>query len=581
MGKQRKKRENQPDERIQVLRFGILSHGPYFSAWQSACLDKMVSLGNISPVLLIIPEDPLDKSMNRRGFFRLRHLFWTIYFSIVRHQSLVLCIGKHIDGLDQISTLYCRFIPNGKMSQTIAQTDVEKIKKADLDFILSFQEKHICGEILTVVPFGVWAFQFGNGEKYSGSPPPGFWEIYNDDRVTGISLQKLTDESNGGITLKKGLYQTIDSSYGKNLDTILSESTDLPVQVCRDIQNGNAHYFKNSPGPRQARFLDAPTNLQMVFFLMKRLKNFFRKWIRLLLFFDQWNVGIVDQPITAFLTPGEKPPIKWWSPPDRNTFYADPFAVRIEKNIHVLFEEFNYKRGKGHIAATSILGEAPPIPKRVIHAPFHMSYPFLIEHEKDIYCIPETRESGKVSLYRALKFPDQWEKQTTLIDDFSGVDSTVFRYKDVWWLMAAESHDGSSFHKLVVYYADKLVGPWIPHRANPVKIDIRSARPAGTPFIHEGVLYRPAQDCSGSYGGRIILNKIIKLTPVEFEEERVMEIEPYTEGPYPDGIHTISRVGDVTLVDGVKKVPIFYNLPLLHRRLKNIVSVLISNETKK
>ena len=582
MGNQRNKREKQPDEKKRVLRFGILSDSAHFSAWQSECLNKMLSLENIKPALLIIPEDPLDKNMNRGGLYRLRHLFWSIYLSIfIKRRSSALHIVNHVDGRNQISTLYCRFIPKGKISQTIDQSDVAKIKKADLDFILSFKEKHICGEILTIVPFGIWAFQFANEEKYEGSPPPGFWEIYNDDKVTGMSLQKLTEELNGGILLKKSFYQTIDSSYGKNLNTILFESTDLPAQVCRDIRNGNTHCFKNPPGLRQARSFDAPTNLQMVFFLMKLFKNFFRKWVRFLLFFDQWNIGIVDQPITVFLTPGVKPPVKWWPAPDRNTFYADPFAVRTEKNIHVLFEEFDYKRAKGHIASGSIQGEGHPEPKSVLNAPFHMSYPFLFEYEKDIYCIPETREAGEVSLYKALKFPDQWEKQTTLIGNFTGVDSTVFKYENAWWLMAAESHDGSSFHKLIVYYAENLMGPWVPHRANPVKVDIGSARPAGTPFIHEGVLYRPAQDCSGIYGGRIILNRVIKLTPAEFEEEKVVEIEPYTDGPYPDGIHTISGVGDMTLVDGVKKVPTIYNLPLIHRRLKNIVSAFISRKSEK
>jgi len=62
--------------------------------------------------------------------------------------------------------------------------------------------------------------------------------------------------------------------------------------------------------------------------------------------------------------------------------------------------------------------------------------------------------------------------------------------------------DDGPLTKLRVWFADDLLGSWCPHPGNPVKPDIRSARPAGTPFVHDGALYRPAQDCSRTYGAR-------------------------------------------------------------------------------
>jgi hypothetical protein len=81
-------------------------------------------------------------------------------------------------------------------------------------------------------------------------------------------------------------------------------------------------------------------------------------------------------------------------------------------------------------------------------------------------------------------------------------------------------------------------------------MDIRSARPAGTPFIFENVLYRPAQDCSVTYGGRVAVNRVVRLTPDEFVEETVCHVEPDAGGRYNAGLHTLSGVGDLTLVDG-------------------------------
>jgi len=46
----------------------------------------------------------------------------------------------------------------------------------------------------------------------------------------------------------------------------------------------------------------------------------------------------------------------------------------------------------------------------------------------------------------------------------------------------------------------------------------------------------------------------MQLTPIDFKEEAVAFIEPYIDGPFPDGIHTVSAVGDITLVDGKRFV---------------------------
>jgi hypothetical protein len=94
----------------------------------------------------------------------------------------------------------------------------------------------------------------------------------------------------------------------------------------------------------------------------------------------------------------------------------------------------------------------------------------------------------------------------------------------------------------------------VAHALNPVQTDVRRARPGGTPFLHAGVLYRPAQDCSTSYGGRISLQRVTRLTPSEFAEETVSLLELSPEGSFPGGPHTVTPIGDVVLVDGRRTV---------------------------
>jgi hypothetical protein len=108
--------------------------------------------------------------------------------------------------------------------------------------------------------------------------------------------------------------------------------------------------------------------------------------------------------------------------------------------------------------------------------------------------------------------------------------------------------------KLFLWHAPDPTGPWEPHPGNPVKVDVRSSRPAGTPFEFEGHLYRPAQDCSETYGGGITINRVTQLTPVSFSEEPVATIEARRGSDYAAGVHTLSGSGDLTMIDGKQVV---------------------------
>jgi hypothetical protein len=268
-----------------------------------------------------------------------------------------------------------------------------------------------------------------------------------------------------------------------------------------------------------------------------------------LLRIEEWNVGIVRQPISDFLKSDNKPKISWFPPPGRGKFLADPFGLIKDDRLFILCEEFDYARGRGRIVSFEQSdGEAFSKAQVAIELPIHMSYPYLIECEGDVYCIPETHQAREICLYRADEFPSRWGKAMTLITDFAGLDPTVFEFEGRWWLTCVNEEDGP-WEKLYIWYAKEMAGPWLAHRANPVKVDVRSSRPAGTPFVHQGNLYRPAQDCSRTYGGSIVLNRVTKLTTEEFEEECMITIKPSKE-PYLDGLHTISSAGSITMIDG-------------------------------
>ena len=265
-----------------------------------------------------------------------------------------------------------------------------------------------------------------------------------------------------------------------------------------------------------------------------------------------WNVGIADASIHEFLEPEWMPVIRWLPRPAKGTYLADPFGIAHDGRVFAFCEGFDYNRNKGIILYFEISPDGTVSPPKVaMELAFHLAYPFVFEADGRIYCIPETHEAREVGLYAAERFPDRWKKVSTLIPEFAGVDSTIFAHGGRWWIFCTNRDMGPN-RALFGFHSRALTGPWEPHALNPLKRGRVGTRPAGTPFVHKGDLYRPSMDSSRTYGRRIIIHKVRNLTPTEFEEEPARVIEPFRSGGYADGIHTISAAGPITLVDGMR-----------------------------
>jgi hypothetical protein len=268
---------------------------------------------------------------------------------------------------------------------------------------------------------------------------------------------------------------------------------------------------------------------------------------------DIWQCGIVHQPIATLLAPNAllKARITWLPEPGNFRFIADPFALQHDGRTTVFVEAYDYRTKHGRIDYYSYDASYRLLMQGIaLQTPFHLSYPFLIEDGSDVYMLPEASKNGKVTLYRAVHFPDQWEPVTALID-VPAIDASIIQKDDKWWMFyTLPGEDNRPLRELYVAYADRLMGPWTMHSGNPVRTGLESSRPGGTPFHHEGQLYLPTQDCRKSYGDAITMLRIDTLTPTTFAATPITRLSP--DGvyfAYPDGLHTLSACGDVTLID--------------------------------
>jgi hypothetical protein len=532
------------------MRFGILCDGPFLFSWQARCLEELLSVENTQLVLIATLENINEKNALRGS--RTSRLCQVFFYSYARYLFRAKATGRvNVRALfPKTALLVCKTVRAGeeKLKSLVAE-DLNAIHGYNLDFLLYFGYSEFHGAILDVPRYGVWSFRHGDPEKCRGNPP-GFWEIFNGDCVTGASLQKLTRPPETAVILRKGFVRTVDYSYARNLDAICSEGARWAKQVCVDIGNGVATYLDSGSSQLRFRQSAVPTNAQVFRFIVKMMLNRLCKEWRQLFRHDRWNIGILDAPIHKLLKGGVRPPIRYLPRLPKQTFRADPFGYLKNGNLAILYEDYDYGRGKGTIAGAEFDGEDfIPLSLSGLELSTHLSYPYLFEYDGEIYCLPDSSRLCKLSLYKAERFPDQWRNVCTLIEPFGGHDATIFQYEGRWWLTWVESADPPNYCNLCVWYALNLLGPWKSHAVNPVKTDVRSARPGGTPFFYNGELYRPAQDCSRTYGGRVVLNRVIRLTPTEFEEEPVAYVEPDPNSRFSEGLHTLSAAGDVTLID--------------------------------
>ncbi|HEX4768016.1 MAG TPA: hypothetical protein VH414_17255 [Lichenihabitans sp.] len=237
-------------------------------------------------------------------------------------------------------------------------------------------------------------------------------------------------------------------------------------------------------------------------------------------------------------------------------FFADPFPVTWNGRTVVFFEDLDHKVGKGVISAVE-LGPEGPLGEvvTVLEEPWHMSYPFVMEHDGALWMVPESSLSGTVPLYRCVDFPHRWERVGTIAEGIEAADCTIFPHDGRLWMMGAvrPGHGGYS-DILAIYHASSLLGPWQQHDRRPVLVDVAAARPAGAVVARNGALLRPVQDCTLGYGRVLALARIDRLTTSDFAQTILHRIAP---GPLWPGkrLHTLNRCGPLECIDGTTYNP--------------------------
>ncbi len=511
------------------LRFGVMCPGPRVEAALAAAVRELLRTEGLELALVI--EDEGEPPAPRSG-----PRLWDAYLRLRPMRRI--SAYQPVDLSDAFAGV-----------PTAEAHDIESIRDQRLDFILLLGFRAVRGELLDAPTHGVWSFNL-SAEPLSGGAPPGFWEVYLAERATGAFLQRLTEPPHDGVVLQRCFVSTRPGSYKGTLDEIAWASAYMPARVARDILNGTAGYLGAPPSSTPGPLRQAPTSSQTMRFLARKRFAWIKAQLKSIFMLERFHVGIVRRPIESFLSDDFQPVVEWLPYRKSRGFLADPFLVRVGGTTRLLMEEWDDRSDMGSIVEVDLdEGLRGRRPSEVFGRATHMSYPYLFEYDGRVVCTPESKDRHGVFLYVLDADGRRWTEHARLLEGFAALDPTLIHHGGHWWLFCGDENDDPDV-KLKLWHSPELLGPWEPHPANPVKADVRSSRPAGTPFVFEGELYRPAQDSAGGYGRAVVINRVTLLTTTEFAEEPVVRFTLPPGSRYTAGAHTLAGLGDLTAVDG-------------------------------
>lgn len=535
------------------LRLLLVTDGETIPNWLFKCVEEL-ERSRAAKFVLVWPAAHDKKRRSFRFVQQLRHFLFRLYQNIDRY-----LFRRYPDALAPINLPSalpnCRALAGADLRSALAGSQpvntplARTLQEERIDVVLDPFSLLPDGRLAELSRYGVWSTPFGQSGDPRTQSTPAFWEVIEGRPSTETRLcihWKGLDEK---FSLYVSVAPTDRRSVSRSLNHIYWKiSAALARKIQKLWEDPDAFLGKlkaAAPFEVAKRPLRPPGNLEMVrawAFLPRRYAS--DKW-KSALHRERWELAYqhrvghqLDMGAFQELIP----------PMDR--YWADPFPIQVGNDYYIFHEELLYSTGKGSIVLTVVgdqAGMAQPMP--ILEKDYHLSYPFVFQWDGDWFMIPETASHHQVELYHCVNFPSHWRLERVLLSGLTAFDPTLAFLSGRWWLFAnIPAYGAGTNDELHVFYADSPVGPWAPHRNNPIKSDVRSARPAGRIFENHGQFYRPAQDCSQRYGYAVSINRILQINAEAYEEVEVDKIIP-NWGPHVAGVHTLNLAGNLTAID--------------------------------
>lgn len=534
-----------------TLRVGFLCDSLELQRWQAECIRRVLAVPGVEPVLVV--TRPATATVKQSFFQRVLDHPWRIALYMWYRRHRCHPVGEVREDMSAtlagVPRMECAPITEGNR-QLFEADDLAAMAAHRPDVLLRFGFGILKGDILTLPRYGVWSYHHGDEDRYRGQPPV-FWEMYEGATVVGTVLQRLTERIDAGFILQKGWFPITRGSLSATLDSVLLGSAGWAAQICSDVLNGRPEAAAGVESNTTAPVREYPDNLTFVKFLFKQNQDRLgrvddRKSI------EEWNIGVLYHPIETLLLPKPNLNPRWLPSPSLGQSRACPFGYMVDGHLNVVYEK------RDELNRTTEISRLRPkrdnVLKRsrtMVAAEQRHSGSCVVSRPEGIFIVLCDHREHRVELHRVTNSNEGTERVCSLIQE-ELLSPTLFEHEGRWWLMGTQvPSENASLH---AFFADRMEGPYERHVLSPLKVDVRSARPGGSPFIHEGQLYRPAQDHGSEQGARIALMRVLELNPQRFREELVKTIGPLRGSAWSQGMATLTCIDGYTLVDGMRRV---------------------------
>ncbi len=485
------------------------------SKWHLDALDA--ASDSVEIVLILNCQNTITKKRYLKNFLYYILNIFTLKNHLTKKQSFSFPNAKIIN-FDSVYKGAWHSIPE-KIYKELEGGNIDVVIKFGMNLLSLNQEKQLPP---------ILSYHHGNPSKYRGRPA-GFYEIFNNERTTGIIIQAICNKLDAGEIYAYAESKVVNFSYKKTALNFYSNSVPLLDKAIRNLSNKTKLDIKVD-----GKNYGLPSNAKVLVFLLLLSLNAFKKVIYGLFFEKRWRVASIQN--TQNFTYDKKISSRELNevPIDKKyTFYADCFFSENDKKIRV--EALDRFTGLGDIVELETKDYSK---QNVLMSGEHFSYPCSFSYNGKEYLLPEVASHSAQYFCEPCKIDEKHFIKG--LEDKRIVDATMHLQDGKCFIFFGESENAHTV--LNLWIADSPFDLFKPHPLDPIAISPHVARMGGKLLRHQGKIIRFGQDNSGEYGESLAVIQITSLSDKTYDEVKIgkLTIENFI------GPHSISFNSEMT-----------------------------------
>lgn len=529
------------------LRIALVIEDIYLPVWQVAMLRRLMAQDGLRIELVLLANKPKAWPLNSIKF--------NFFKKLRRLESRLLETTHPADQLENISGLL-----DGLFIKLAARSAKQQYFEKSINLVINLSSNsNLPRYLIEYSNYGVWHY-FYNSHLERDSHWAGIQEfsLGQEGMISGVMVTSVYFNEPRYLWIS---YTSNQCLLSKTRDNLLWKMLEFMPVLCQQ-----AAKFEHGKKFIQSRHLDTLIDkvlgLEGVCYCALWTENLFVLIVGFLYTHFKRLVYKLILNKTWILLKSEQDPVQGFKQTNQaqvlysmpKGFAADPCLVEESGEQYVFFEEYLEATQRGRLVCSKLQDFASnKAPIVILEKDYHLSYPFVFKSEGVWYLVPESAEKRTIDLYRCVHFPNQWEFVKPLMTNIDAYDATLYQHLGRWWMFVnLRPHPSTSPNEMLYLFSadDLLTGTWQAHPDNPIINHADKARSAGALFERDGVIYRPSQNCAGSYGRGLNLNAIIEWNEHTYKEKTVAQCIPQGQASL-HGMHSFSCLGNTVISDGI------------------------------